>query len=150
MHGILDLLQPEKVLLQQHLKSRKRTLETLGTLLSHELPQTTPRMLTDLLLKRERLGSTGWGNGVAIPHCRVAELEHFSMALLTLDAGIDFEATDGQFVDVFLGIVAPEEATDAHLEYLQQSAEWLGDPQRLELLRSSHDATRLLNVLRES
>ncbi len=150
MYGILELLQPGRILLQQRLKSRKRTLETLGALLSHDMPQTEPRMLSDLLMERERLGSTGWGNGIAIPHCRIPASERFSCAVLTLEQGIDFEAADNQPVDVFLGIGAPEQKTDTHLEYLKQAAELLSDPEKLELLRSSHDPQRLLDALRQS
>ena len=149
MHGILELLQPDKILLRQRLKSRKRTLETLGGLLSQDMPQTTPRMLNDLLLARERLGSTGWGGGVATPHCRISELEQFSCAVLTLEQGVDFEAADGRPVDVFIGIAAPEQQTDAHLDYLKQAAELLTDPPKLELLRSSNDPERLLKSLRQ-
>lgn len=147
MRGILDLLRPDDLLLQQQIGSKKRALEVLSTALGKGLETADSRALLDLLTARERLGSTGLGGGVAIPHCRVPGETHSSAAVLTLTRGVDFDAVDGQPVDVFVALAVPSEAEDIHLQYLKELAEILDSPEHLKTLRTSREAKPLLDAL---
>lgn len=150
MRGILDLLRPDSLLLQQQIGSKKRVLEILSTALGKGLETTGSRALLDLLIARERLGSTGLGGGVAIPHCRVPDETRSSAAILTLAKGVDFDAVDGGPVDVFVALAVPSEAEDIHLQYLKELAEILDSPEHLKTLRTSREAKPLLAALSQS
>lgn len=150
MRGILDLLRPDSLLLQQQIGSKKRVLEILSEALAEGLETVGSRALLDLLIARERLGSTGLGGGVAIPHCRVADETHSSAAILTLTKGVDFDAVDGEPVDVFVALAVPSEAEDIHLQYLKELAEILDSPEHLKTLRTSRQAKPLLAALSQS
>jgi PTS system nitrogen regulatory IIA component len=91
----------------------------------------------EALIAREKLGSTGFGNGIAIPHCRLKGCEAPISALLHLDAPIDFDAIDGAPVDLLFVLLVPEAATDAHLELLRQIASMLDRKEVREKLRSA-------------
>lgn len=147
MRGILDLLRPDSLLLQQQIGSKKRVLEILSAALAEGLETVGSRALLDLLIARERLGSTGLGGGVAIPHCRVADETHSSAAILTLTKGVDFDAVDGEPVDVFVALAVPSEAEDIHLQYLKELAEILDSPEHLKALRTSRQGKPLLAAL---
>ncbi|MDE0153206.1 MAG: PTS sugar transporter subunit IIA [Gammaproteobacteria bacterium] len=147
MRGILDLLRPDSLLLLQQIGSKKRALEVLSTALAGGLETTGSRTLLDLLTARERLGSTGLGGGVAIPHCRIPDGTHSSAAILTLTKGVDFDAVDGQPVDVFVALAVPSEAEDIHLQYLKELAEILDSPEHLKTLRASRQPEPLLAAL---
>ncbi len=150
MRGILDLLRPDSLLLQQQIGSKKRALEILSAALTEGLGTVDSRALLDLLTARERLGSTGLGGGVAIPHCRVPDEMHSSAAILTLTRGVDFDAVDGEPVDVFVALAVPSEAEDIHLQYLKELAEILDSPEHLKTLRTSRQAKPLLAALSEA
>ena len=147
MQGILELLRPDNLLLQQQISSKKRALEILSTALAAGLEATDSRKLLDLLTARERLGSTGLGQGVAIPHCRVPDVMQSSAAILTLTKGVDFGAVDGLPVDVFVALAVPNEAEDIHLQYLKELAEILDSPERLKTLRTCRKPESLLAAL---
>ena len=150
MRGILGLLRPESLLLQQRIKSKKKALEALSESLSAGIPSTEPRTLLELLTEREQLGSTGLGQGVAIPHCRVPGAERDSAAILTLTEGIDFGSIDGKPVDVFVALAVPDEATEIHLQYLKELAEIISVPEQLTALRTCRTAEPLLATLAEA
>ena len=136
MRGILDLLRPDSLLLQQQISSKKRALEILSEALALGLEAIRSHTLLDLLIARERLGSTGLGQGIAIPHCRVPDGTQSSAAILTLADGVDFGAIDGEPVDVFVALAVPSEAEDVHLQYLKELAEILDSPDHLKALRT--------------
>lgn len=150
MRGILDLLRPDSLLLQQQIGSKKRALEILSAALAEGLATVDSRALLDLLTARERLGSTGLGGGVAIPHCRVPDETRSSAAILTLTQGVDFDAVDGEPVDVFVALAVPSEAEDIHLQYLKELAEILDSPDHLKTLRTSRQGKPLLAALSRS
>ena len=147
MQGILDLLRPDGLLLQQQVRSKKRALEVLSETLAAGFAATRAHTLLDLLIARERLGSTGLGQGVAIPHCRVPDAAESSAAILTLTDGVDFGAIDGGPVDVFVALAVPSEAEDIHLQYLKELAEILDSPERLKALRTCREPGPLLAAL---
>ncbi len=150
MRGILDLLRPDGLLLRRNIHSKKRALEALSEALATGLAGIRAHALLDLLVAREHLGSTGLGQGVAIPHCRVPGATDSSAAILTLVKGVDFGAIDGAPVDVFVALAVPSEAEDVHLRYLKSLAEILDSPTRLKALRDCREPKSLLTALAKS
>ncbi|ASJ75925.1 PTS sugar transporter subunit IIA [Granulosicoccus antarcticus] len=108
--------------------SRKQSSKNEGE------PETLSDMqILDALISRERLGSTGLGHGVALPHSRLSNIQEPIAALVTLNQGVDYESADGQPVDLVLGLLVPEHCNDEHLKILAQLARRFSD----EALRTS-------------
>ena len=125
--------------------SKKRLLEDLAQLISEDVPALNAQEIYTHMLNRERLGSTGIGFGVAIPHCRVSNCSSIVGALITLNEPVSFESVDDQPVDILFALVAPEEGHDEHLKALSSIAERLNDPSYRERLRASADAGQLFH-----
>ncbi|WP_106182955.1 PTS sugar transporter subunit IIA [Candidatus Pandoraea novymonadis] len=126
MNRLVKLLPASNILLGLSVTSKKRVFEQAGLLFENNagLARST---VTDNLFARERLGSTGLGGGVAIPHGRIKGLKHSTAALIRLDEAIPFEAPDGQPVSLLFFLLVPEQATQQHLEILSEIAEMLSD-----------------------
>jgi PTS system nitrogen regulatory IIA component len=146
---VSELLELERISCNTHAASKKRVLEQLSELLAVNQDDLTQIKVFDSLLSRERLGSTGLGHGVAIPHGRVKESDKTLLALIKLDQGIDYDAVDNQPVDLLFALLVPEQSTDEHLQLLSQLAEMLSDPALVERLRAAPDSGNLLNTIRE-
>lgn len=131
-----EILKAEQINLAVQAASKKRALETLSDVLASADPELGSRQVFDRLLARERLGSTGLGHGVAIPHGRVPSLNRAVGALIKVDGGIDYDAPDGQPVDLIFGLLVPEECNDEHLELLAQLASAFDDDELRASLRS--------------
>ncbi len=121
--NITDLLTPERVLCCADTGSKKRLLEQLGALLESSASSLSQNEIFDALVNREKLGSTGLGKGVAIPHGRMAALEQPVCAFIKLDQPVDFDATDNQPVDLVFALLVPEDSTEEHLQVLSTIAE---------------------------
>lgn len=134
-----ELLHPTRIVCQQTSSSKKRTLETLSELLADAMPDFTDAEIFNSLITRERLGSTGLGNGVALPHGRMQGLKQPLAAMLVLHEGIDFDAIDGKPVDVLFALLVPEESTDDHLQILANLAKMFSEPEFCTRLRSCKD-----------
>lgn len=115
--------------------SRKRALEAAAELLAAEEPALSSRMIFDELMARERLGSTGLGEGVAIPHCRIP-CERVHGAFLSLKDAVDYDAIDGERVDLLFVLIVPPEENSAHLDVLANLAGIFGDADNRAGLRS--------------
>ena len=100
--------------------------------------------ILDALIARERLGSTGLGHGIALPHSRMRDLAEPLAALVTLREGVDFQSADGEPVDVVLGLLVPEDCNDEHLRILATLARRFSDAGLREALRESEDGEALL------
>ncbi len=127
-------------------RSRKRVLEAISNLLCEGNEQLSDRLLFDELLARERLGSTGLGGGVAIPHCRIS-CDEISAAFLKLEQPIDYDAPDGQPVDLLFALVVPPDENHAHLEVLANLARIFGEPDNRSRLRRTNSSAELYEVL---
>ncbi|PZQ43247.1 MAG: PTS fructose transporter subunit IIA, partial [Ectopseudomonas oleovorans] len=99
------------------------------------------------LIAREKLGSTGFGNGIAIPHCRLAGCSAPISAVLHLETAVDFDAIDGVPVDLLFVLLVPEAATDAHLDLLRQIASMLDRQDVRERLRQAKSGEDLYQVV---
>jgi PTS system nitrogen regulatory IIA component len=146
---VSELLDLERISCNTHAASKKRVLEQLSQLLAASQTQLTQNQVFDSLLSRERLGSTGLGRGVAIPHGRVSGSNKTVLAMVKLQEGIDYDAVDSQPVDLLFALLVPEHSTDEHLQLLSQLAEMLSDGELVSQLRQASDARSLLNILRE-
>ncbi|EHQ51368.1 PTS IIA-like nitrogen-regulatory protein PtsN [Ectothiorhodospira sp. PHS-1] len=145
--NIGDLLASERVCCLPDVSSKKRALEMLGDMLSSHLPRLTQGEIFDSLLARERLGSTGLGHGVAIPHGRLAGADEACAALLKLGKGVDYDAPDSEPVDILFALVVPTECTDEHLQILALLARMFSDPETLARLRSAKGPEDLLELV---
>ena len=143
------LLEPARIACQQDGSSKKRALETLSQQLAADLPGFTDSEIFDSLIGRERLGSTGLGKGVALPHGRMQGLEAPIAALLTLSQGIDYDAIDKQPVDLLFALLVPEESTDEHLEILAQLAGMFSNADFCSRLRRCADSQACLDLIND-
>jgi len=144
--NIERLLSPDCTLAAVPGDSKKRILELIARTLSQVHPILDEEEIFDRLIERERLGSTGFGDGVAIPHCRLPHCCDTVGVLLQLDKGIDFDAIDNQQVDLIFALVVPEEAAEAHLEALQAVAENFSKPHYRDRLRTATDNKALFEA----
>jgi len=144
---IAKLLDPAHIACQQGGSSKKRALESLSKQLAADLQRFTDSEIFDSLIGRERLGSTGLGKGVALPHGRMQGLEAPVAALLTLSQGIDYDAIDNQPVDLLFALLVPEESTDEHLKILAQLAEMFSNADFCSRLRNCTDSKACLDLI---
>lgn len=142
MNRLASILSPAQVLAQVEVTSKKRAFEEAG-LLFENLHGLSRALVTDSLFSRERLGSTGLGHGVAIPHGRIKGLKSPMAAVFQLAHPIGFDAPDDQVVGLLIFLLVPEAATQKHLEILSEIAELLSDADLREKLKSSTDAVQL-------
>src|SRR3989338_4000967 len=140
MHRLSALLPAAQVLVSVDATSKKRAFEEAG-LLFETLHGLNRALITDSLFARERLGSTGLGHGVAIPHGRIKGLKNPLAAVLRLDQPIPFDAPDDEPVNLLIFLLVPEAATQRHLEILSEIAELLSDRELRERLKTEADAT---------
>ena len=102
--------------------------------------------ILDAFISRERLGSTCLDHGIALPHCRIGYIDTPVAALITLENGIDFNATDKQAVDLVLGLLVPEQCNDVHLKILASLAKRFSDESFREQIRSYNDPSELYGL----
>ncbi len=146
------LAPPELTLCKVPASSKKRVLEFIAERIHFQDEILSDTQIFNNLVSRERLGSTGIGEGIAIPpHCRLEGLDRVIGVLMTLEEPVDFDAIDNQPVDlVFALIVPPKEATSEHLELLSQLAERFNHSTFCARLRQCEDAASLYQRMAES
>ncbi|MDO6564067.1 PTS IIA-like nitrogen regulatory protein PtsN [Amphritea sp. 1_MG-2023] len=140
---ISELLAPSGVLCALEGGSKKRILEIASQQISEHYPELEPELIFAGLLGRERLGSTGIGEGVAIPHCRLDECNKATALLIQLQEPIDFDAIDAQPVDLLFVLVVPSEACDQHLQTLSNLAELFSQASFRDQLRNAESVEAL-------
>jgi PTS system nitrogen regulatory IIA component len=145
--NITSLLSPERVVVCDDIASKKRLLEHLGELLGSSSPRLSKQTIFDALINREKLGSTGLGKGVAIPHGRMAELEEPVCAFILVKNTVEFDASDGQPVDLVFSLLVPEESTEEHLQVLSTIAEIFSNAGICNALRQCDDGACVLDQL---
>jgi nitrogen PTS system EIIA component len=148
-HNIADLLDPERIDLDCRISSKKRLMEHVATMLSRRTTM-DEQYVFRVLVDRERLGSTGVGHGVALPHGRVGGISDAVLALATLDDPIDYQSPDRQDVQIVVGLLVPEDANDAHLQILARLAQVLSQDQLRNRLLQANDKDEVFSALREA
>lgn len=146
MSRLTRLLSPTHVVVGMSVTSKKRLFEQAG-LLFENLHGIERSRVFDSLFARERLGSTGLGEGVAIPHGRIKGLREARAAVVRLAEPIAFDAPDGQPVSLLVFLLVPEHATEEHLEILSEVAELLSEPKMRSLMNTEPDSGRLYEAL---
>ncbi len=144
---ISELLEPSRVVVDSDITSKKRLMERLSELLAEGLPDVTAADVLGTLQRRERLGSTGLGRGVALPHGRLAGLDRCTGAFIKLDQAVSYDAIDGMPVDLAFGLLVPEQATESHLNILARLAEAFGNRKTCEQLREQKTGDALHTML---
>lgn len=143
---ISDLLKPESVVIDLKAGSKKQVLQELARLASAHA-RLHERLIFDVLLERERLGTTGVGDGVAIPHGRIAEIDRLTGLFVRLKHPVDFDSVDGKPVDLLFLLLAPQSAGADHLKALSRISRLLRDRDTREKLRGAGSADAVYALL---
>ncbi|WP_323815766.1 PTS IIA-like nitrogen regulatory protein PtsN [Cellvibrio sp. NN19] len=134
---IQSLISPGRTLCGIEAGSKKRALEILANTIAQDIPDIDADELFRSLIGRERLGSTGIGHGIAIPHCRIEHCSGTVGALITLADPIEFDAIDSQPVDILFAMLVPQDAHSEHLQTLAALAEALNKSDYRQRLRAA-------------
>ncbi len=145
--AISELLSEQRITTDSGITSKKRLMELLSELIADALPDIGASEVLSSLLRRERLGSTGLGRGVALPHGRLAQIDRAMGAFVKLEKPVDYDAIDGMPVDLVFALVVPEQATEGHLNILAALAEKLGNQSTCEQLRASAHPAQVCDIL---
>jgi len=146
---LVDLLGPGRTQAGLAIGSKKRLLEHLSRMLAEDGDAELTRVIFDGLVSREKMGSTGLGNGIAIPHGRISADIAPVAAFVRLRDRIAFDEADGDGVDLVLAMVVPDHFTDQHLKLLAMVAEMFDQADVVAALRTAKDDASLYQVLAE-
>lgn len=143
MNCLGDLLTPQRSLCRIQGGSQKRLFERVADVLAEEREEFHPAELVAGMLAREKLGSTALGDGIAIPHCRLKDCEESVGVLMTLSSPADYDAPDGEDVDIVFALVVPSEATQEHLNLLADVARLFSQASFRDALRACRNGEAL-------
>ena len=146
---LTDIVSADRVASGLTFTSKKKALEDLAKLLGKGAPGVDANDILNSLSSREKLGSTGLGHGVAIPHGRMAGVDGSIGAFVRLKNPLDYDAHDGQPVDLIFGLLVPSNATEAHLKHLAAIAEMFSDEAFCKKMRAATDDAALFGLLAE-
>jgi len=141
-----DILSPERCHCRIDGISKKRILSKISEIVSENIDSLEASDVFEALMAREQLGTTGLGNGIAIPHCRLAPCENIIGALITLDQPIDFDSLDGKPVDILFVLLVPHEEHDEHVRTLAELAALFNDEDFCYTIRHTLDSEDLYNI----
>lgn len=146
---LVDILAPESILLDLKAQGKREALEEMCRFLADAKKLSDPETLVKTLLDREALGSTGIGQGVAIPHGKSAAVPGQAAALAVSKKGVSFDALDGEPVHILFLLVAPPDAAGLHLKALAKISRLLKDKFFRQALRDAASAQEILKIIRE-
>ena len=144
--NIAEVLTPERTYCNMPGVSKKRVLEFISTFLADKTGYIDADTVYHGLLDRERLGSTGIGEGIAIPHCRLPGCPKITGVLLKLETPVDFDATDDAEVDLVFALIVPDEQNDEHLQALSSIAELMQSGEMRQKLRDCNTSDTLYQI----
>lgn len=144
--NIFSLLNEERTRAHLEAGGKKKVLEYLSAILASDLSVSAEQVFSHLIA-RERLGSTGLGMGVALPHSRVADIEAPIGALVTLARPIEFNSPDEQLVDIVFCLLVPDRESEEHLQLLAGLAKLFSADNMCDHIRSATDADEILNLI---
>ncbi len=145
--NISEILSPDCVLPDVECHSKKDALDTLAKTIANADNATSQTEVFDCLIARERLGSTGLGNGIAIPHGRLKQGKKTIAAFIQLDTAIDYDAVDKAPVDLLFALIVPEDSTEEHLQTLATLAEMFSNTEIVSKLRQSNSSSEIYSIL---
>lgn len=143
---INTILSPGRTLCGAPGVSKKRVLENIANFICEDITTLDALQLFDSLIARERLGSTGLGNGIAIPHCRIKDCNKIIGSLIKLEQAVDFDAIDNKPVDLLFVLLVPDQAQDEHLKVLAKLAESFSNPDFCQQLRNAGNSSSLFEL----
>lgn len=146
---ITEFLSPGDVVADMASRGKEEALAELASRIQQRLPDVDPNELLKILLERERLGSTGIGDGVAIPHGKVKNAKDMVLAFGRSLAGVNFNALDGRPAHLFFLLIAPDQAVGQHLKMLARISRILKDPATRRRLLDAPDSAAIYNVIKE-
>lgn len=147
---IEELLTIDRIDCQCTAISKKRSLEILSELICKNEPQLTAPEVFETFISREKLGSTGFGQGVALPHGKSPLIQTARAAFVHLNTAVDFDAVDRKPVDLLFGLLVPEAASQTHLDILAKLAQIFRDTPLRQQLRSARDKQDILTILHQA
>ena len=142
-----DIINVNRIRNDVDVKSKKRALEALSDLISQDQAQIDADDIFDSLVSRERLGATGVGYGIAIPHGRINNCDKITGAFIKLNEAVDFNTVDNLPVDILFALIVPKESTDEHLQVLASLASMFSDETLRNKLRQSSDAEEIYQLI---
>ncbi len=145
---ILDVLQRDSILVDLQARDKKGVLEELSLPVAR-LAEVSPEDLVRVLLDRERLGSTGIGGGIGIPHGKLKELKSLVLGFGLSRKGVDFESMDGRPTHIFFLLVTPENSTGLHLKLLARISKILKNDPIKERLLKADNPDEVMSIIRE-
>ena len=141
-----EILSPERCHCRIEGVSKKRILTKISEIVSENIESLEVGEVFDALMAREQLGTTGLGNGIAIPHCRLAPCENIIGALITLDVAVNFDSLDNKPVDILFVLLVPREENDEHVRTLAELATLFNDEDFCYTIRHTNDREDLYNI----
>ena len=144
---ISDILKPESVRCRITTGSKKAALEILAELIAGTDSGLTQTEVFGCLLAREKLGSTGLGNGFALPHGRLKHIDKTIGAFIYLETAVDYDSVDGVPVDLLFALVVPEDSTQEHLDILAKLAEMFSNDNTLKKIRRKRSDADIYKIL---
>jgi len=142
-----QIIKPDGVLCNATARSKKHCLEILSELLVRPYPEISSDLIFRCLNDRERLGCTGLDRGAAFPHCRVEDVSVSNAALIKLSEPVDFDAADGEPVDLVVGMLVPTELDDSHYADIKMITRLMADEGLRSRLRSMNSSNDLYDAL---
>jgi PTS system nitrogen regulatory IIA component len=146
MH-VTEFLLPQHTFLQVQSGNKEQVLQKVSELFTQQLPQLNAQTIFAHLIMREKLGSTGIGHGVAIPHARIDSLTRPYGIFLQLGNPIDFNAGDHHCVDLIFALIVPQEANETHLQILSTLAQYFSEDDFRSLCRQARDTKTLYDLI---
>jgi PTS system nitrogen regulatory IIA component len=146
---VLDFLDPASITVDLTAKTKKAVLEEMVALLAQNGKIKDAKVTVDILMEREKLGSTGIGQGIAIPHAKTDQTDKVTAAFGLSKRGVQFDSLDGEPVYLFFLLVAPPDAAGMHLKALARISRLLKDKFFRQSLRDVKDANEVLKIIRE-
>jgi len=144
--SISNILTPQRTLMGAQCSSKKRLLEFISNFLCEQIEDSQADDIYELLIAREKLGSTAIGEGIAIPHSRLSECTDTLGALFVLQDPIDFDSIDRKPVDIVFVLLVPAEATEQHLQTLSMLAQKFNEEDFRQSLRSAQSSEELFTL----
>ena len=143
----LTCLSPERTLLGASANSKKKIFETLSQLIADTCPELTEQNVIDSFFAREKIGCTAIGNGIALPHGRACGCDEILGALMLLETPVDYDAPDGQPVDIIFALLVPEQAHKDHIMCLSSIAKLLKQPTVINQIRNAYSNQALYDIV---
>ena len=147
--NVADLINQDSILINIESKSKKNILETISDNLANGDPSQKDTIF-DKLYEREKLGTTAFGEGIAIPHARIPNIESPKILFMKLSEGIDFDALDNKKVDLIFSLIVPDTKDASHIEILSKVASLVDSKTLVQKIRDLSDKQKILDLLKNN